>query len=207
MTLLFLIAMHWCVYAAEGTSILLNTTVIYLALTETNKDLKEYKNLLVLNGIVDYTCTLIGIFNHDNLEITHNLWVHILGWPANLFPKQWHYIFVGAYSFKLSFGIQSLPIQFGYRWYLICKKKILTAPKLFGIFVAAFIASCHWWTFFGLAFVVSDYKYTNHTFLKSNPFIFNNATPNPTILIGELKCLPMLEIIFSTADSWNGNVY
>ncbi|KAI6171832.1 hypothetical protein M3Y98_00905900 [Aphelenchoides besseyi] len=139
---------HWCIYVAEGTSLMLNTIVIYLASTETTKDLKEYKNLLILNGIVDYTCTLIGVWNHENMEITQGVWVHMFGWPANMFPKSWHYVFVGAYSMKLA---------------------------------------------------VSDYKYTDHTFLMSNPFIFNDENPHPTIVIGELNSLPMYELIISTA--------
>ncbi|KAI6217696.1 7TM GPCR, serpentine receptor class r (Str) family-containing protein [Aphelenchoides besseyi] len=186
--------METCVYMAEGTSFILNTIVIYLALTETNKDIKEYKNLLVLNCIVDYVYTLIGLFNHDTFEITQNVWIHILGWPANLFPKPWHYVFVGAFSFKLSFGIISLPIQFGYRWCLLCRRKMLTVTQLILIFVATFIISCHWWTVFGLAFYISDHKYVDHSFLMSNPFIFNDQSPDPTLVITELKNPLLLEI-------------
>ncbi|KAI6224165.1 hypothetical protein M3Y95_00854200 [Aphelenchoides besseyi] len=190
---------HWCIYVAEGTSLMLNTIVIYLASTETTKDLKEYKNLLILNGIVDYTCTLIGIWNHENMEITQGVWVHMFGWPANMFPKSWHYLFVGAYSMKLAFGILALPIQFAYRWFLLCKKKKLTVPQLIGLFFFTFIASCHWWFMFGFSFYVSDYKYTDHKFLMSNPFIFNDENPHPTLVIGELNSLPMYELIISTA--------
>jgi hypothetical protein len=122
-------------YTADFIALVANTLVIYLVTTETVKELRDYTNVLVLNCIVDYTCTFIALFNRPvsvlfenkansdfkHLEITNGLWVHVLGAPASLFPKKLHYVFVGSYSFTLAFGIVSLPIQFYYRYALLCR--------------------------------------------------------------------------------------
>lgn len=54
---------HYSVFVAEGLSLFANTLVVYLALTETNKDLVEYRSILVVNCLVDYTCTFVNLFN------------------------------------------------------------------------------------------------------------------------------------------------
>lgn len=108
-------------YTADFIALFANTLVIYLVTTETVKELRDYTNVLVLNCIVDYSCTCIALFCRPHLEITNGLWVHVLGPPASFFPKKLHYVFVGSYSFTLAFGIVSIPIQFYYRYALLCR--------------------------------------------------------------------------------------
>ncbi|KAI6219128.1 hypothetical protein M3Y99_01674800 [Aphelenchoides fujianensis] len=110
-----------------------------------------------------------------------------------------HWLLVGAYSFKLSIGIDVLPIQFYYRWKLICKKNKPSVRELIGLFGIAFVSSATFLSLFGYCFLSTNWKYTDHSFLRSNPFIFNAENPNPTLVIGDLKSYSMLLLIGMTA--------
>ncbi|KAI6196019.1 hypothetical protein M3Y94_01059000 [Aphelenchoides besseyi] len=191
--------LHNGIYFSEILALTTNTIVLHLSLTERNKDLKEYRNLLLMNIITDYCATMIGIFNQENVEMTDGLWVHILGSPANMLPKNIHWLLVGAYSFKLSITVDVTPIQFYYRWRLIAKKRKPSVQELVALFGVAFFNSIVFMCLFGYCFLISDYKYPDHSFLMSNPYIFNDENPNPTLVVGDLKSIPMLILISMTA--------
>ncbi|KAI6218487.1 hypothetical protein M3Y99_01707100 [Aphelenchoides fujianensis] len=129
--------MHNGIYLAEGIAVVTNTIVLWLCTTEKNKDLKEYRNLLVLN--------------------------------------------------------------FYYRWKLICKKNKPSVRELVGLFGIAFVSSATFLSLFGYCFLSTNWKYSDHSFLRSNPFIFNAENPNPTLVIGDLKSYSMLLLIGMTA--------
>ena len=70
--MLTLLLLHGSIYAAEVIALLTNTIVIALAATETQRELRDYRNLLIANALVDYASTFIGIFNGE-VKVEKNL--------------------------------------------------------------------------------------------------------------------------------------
>ncbi|KAI6193578.1 Seven TM Receptor [Aphelenchoides besseyi] len=184
------------IYTADILALIFNSLLLHLIYTETNNELREYKNVLILNCIIDYTCTALNLFNGAHFEIVDGLWIHAFTGPAKWFPRSFHYAFVGSYSFTLCWAIVSLPIPFAFRWRLVCRNQKTQVVDLMKWGSTTFGIGCLFLMIFGYGFYLSaHWNSRDHSFLNNNPFLFPYPNATPTLVIGELNSTPMLLII------------
>ncbi|KAI6184808.1 hypothetical protein M3Y97_00635900 [Aphelenchoides bicaudatus] len=90
-----------CEYSAEATALITNTILVYLIVTEKKQAYKDYRRVLLLNCIIDYLCTVVGILLQPHFEILGGQWIYILSEPLIYFPRTAQML-IGGCDKKLS---------------------------------------------------------------------------------------------------------
>lgn len=191
-----------CKLFLEGTFLLLlatNTILVYLIMTEHKKDYRDYRRVLLLNCIVDYLCTFVGIFLQPHFEILGGQWIYILSEPLIFFPRSVHMFFGGWYAWSNSFGITTIPIQFLFRKRLICDDEKLSVWDLLRLTGISFTSSCFCGFLFVSCFVVSSGKYYPASMIIDSGLISADEVDN--LLNAEMTSVPMILLTLMAAVS------
>ncbi|KAI6202457.1 hypothetical protein M3Y96_00951000 [Aphelenchoides besseyi] len=128
-----------------AVSYLLNMTVIILALKLARKTMKEYSNMLIANAVVDMIYTMITFI----VDVERRMMFFISDSPLKPQSYVMRQIFAMSWcvgSFILTINV---PLQFIYRYSLLCLSSPLRPRQLLGIYCAMLAYVCiHTATFF-----------------------------------------------------------
>ncbi|KAI6198004.1 hypothetical protein M3Y94_01293300 [Aphelenchoides besseyi] len=130
-------------------SYLLNMTVIILALKLARKTMKEYSSMLIANAVVDMVYTLITFVTMEMVDVERRMMFFISDSPLKPQSYVMRQIFAMSWcigSFILTINV---PLQFIYRYSLLCLSSPLRPRQLLGIYCAMLAYVCiHTATFF-----------------------------------------------------------
>ncbi|KAH7698334.1 Protein STR-92, partial [Aphelenchoides avenae] len=131
---------HLNICVVTWLSVLLNSLLAYLLMTEADATFKPYKRLLLLNCAVDVIFTAVNMIVEMQVDVADGYMIFV---PASIVKhlSMWNYAAVWIWSTSLLMAILIVPFEFYFRYLKVCREKLLGTTYLIGLTLATFCLS------------------------------------------------------------------
>ncbi|CAD5218967.1 unnamed protein product [Bursaphelenchus okinawaensis] len=99
-----------------------NVILFLLTVTEKNSSLKSYRNLLLLNILTESLFTLFIALSQVTLQFLDGAFIAISNGPFKHLPYEYHCYIVSLYILGIGMSFITLPIDFIYRYLIVCRR-------------------------------------------------------------------------------------
>ncbi|CAD5233451.1 unnamed protein product [Bursaphelenchus xylophilus] len=132
-------------YGIGMLSYILNILVIYLALTQFTKSTAEYKTIILLNCVVDLIFNTVNVLTRTVADVQDgNLFLLSTG-PLGEIPQPYAAMITFFWVWSLLLTVVTVPMQFLYRYSMLCLKNPLSLKHyvlIYGGFILATALHC-----------------------------------------------------------------
>ncbi|KAE9549048.1 hypothetical protein FO519_007745 [Halicephalobus sp. NKZ332] len=132
-------------WTSGGLSLCLNVFLLLMILTKTTGELKNYSRILIQGCIVDMGFTIQIDFDSGDCLM-------MMAGPFRLLPNPVTFHLINLYIFGLFCCVAVLPIPFIFRYFAVCRNRILTCLQysslvLVSVFASVCYTCLHAWAF------------------------------------------------------------
>ncbi|KAI1703416.1 serpentine type 7TM GPCR chemoreceptor srd domain-containing protein [Ditylenchus destructor] len=131
-------SVHDCIVVGLGLT--LNILLAWLILMRSVKEMQVYSKVLMQTCILDiFLLIVIGIV--QPIYVLHNGWnMLVVNGPLRTVDHPWNHIQMAAWFFAHTFSIISNCVPFVYRYFLICRSKVMSSiPYLLMLFTCVLL--------------------------------------------------------------------
>ncbi|KAH7716614.1 Protein STR-92 [Aphelenchoides avenae] len=132
---------HLNICVVTWLSVLLNSLLAYLLLTETDTTFKPYKRLLFLNCAVDVIFTVVNVAVGMQVDVADGYMIFVPASIAKGLAMKWNYAAIWTWCASLLMAILIVPFEFYFRYLKVCREKLLSTVHLIGLTLAMFCLS------------------------------------------------------------------
>ncbi|CAD5219485.1 unnamed protein product [Bursaphelenchus xylophilus] len=183
------------------TSIVLNLTLMRLALTENGSFLKFYRKLIVLNASSELLAKLLMALSQPMFQFADGVNIFIATGPLRHLPINYHYHLLLLYAMGVGIGFLTIPLDFLYRYYVVCLERNVESHQVLLWVLIAYVLAAWDAVFMTLGFVhlspkAIDYK---PSFAFLNESMWRENGRRMTFIVGTIENPYSLTFVISAS--------
>ncbi|KAH7701223.1 7TM GPCR protein [Aphelenchoides avenae] len=161
---------------AAVCSLVANAVLSVLLMREKNEVMIPYSRVLLQNCFFDVVYTIVASVVEIQVELNKGVYIFVINGFLKHKPAVWHYWMIGIWNLSFSMTLIIVPIEFFFRYMLVCKKRVIKTWELMALgLVAVIFAAAIAVTVVKACMDVDDHKAAFGE-LMSDPLWFDNGT-------------------------------
>ncbi|KAH7693559.1 SRJ-21 protein [Aphelenchoides avenae] len=195
-------------HASERTatvcSLICNTILSVLLIREKNEVMKPYSRVLLQNCVIDYLYTLVCMIVEIQIELNQGVYIFVVNGFLKHLTAQWQYLMIGAWMFSFSLTLIIVPVEFTFRYMLVCKKYMLNTWQLLGLGAIVSLALGLAVSIVSACLSVTDHK-AEFGHLMQDPLWFDDG--KQVVFFGADKYNPLFIVFLILAIGCDSAIY
>uniref|UniRef100_A0A914YQM7 G protein-coupled receptor n=2 Tax=Panagrolaimus superbus TaxID=310955 RepID=A0A914YQM7_9BILA len=163
-----------------------NFFLIFLIITKTTNELKVYSRILIQSCLVDITFAVITLITNSQIDFNGGIILMTMTGPFRHQPNPITFHMINIYIVGLFSCVMFLPIPFIFRYFAVCKSRVLTAFEYAFLILLCFTISIlytclHAWTFWPRG------DLTKYSYIIDHPFWKDEDGTLPNFVAADFK--------------------
>ncbi|KAH7717101.1 Protein Y9C9A.5 [Aphelenchoides avenae] len=177
-----------------SVSMIANLILLLLIYGRTSKELRVYSRILIQNCVVDMCYTATVLLTEAQIEFSNGATLMMMAGVFRHTPHPYNYNLINLYIVGLFSCVLFLPIQFVFRYYIVCHNKVLSTRKYAlmcctSLFVAVAYTCLHAWTFMPRGNLQA------YAYIVDTPFWIDDTGKPPVFIAADIKDLRIVILV------------